>query len=103
MLADYTLPQFDALSALNILREAGRSTPFIIVTGSIAEETAVAILKQGADDFLLKDRLTRLGPAVSSALQQQRLRDERRRAQQLLIEREERYRRLITRMSALVV
>ncbi len=103
VLADYTLPQFDALSALNILREAGRSTPFIIVTGSIAEETAVAILKQGADDFLLKDRLTRLGPAVSSALQQQRLRDERRRAQQLLIEREERYRRLITRMSALVV
>jgi PAS domain S-box-containing protein len=103
VLADYTLPQFDALSALKILRNQGLSTPFIIVTGSITEETAVSILKQGADDFLLKDRLTRLGPAVSSALQQRRLRDERRRAQQLLIEREERYRRLITRMSALVI
>ncbi len=103
VLADYTLPQFDALSALKILQDQGLSTPFVIVTGSITEETAVSILKQGADDFLLKDRLTRLGPAVSSALQQRRLRDERMRARQLLIEREERYRRLITRMSALVI
>lgn len=103
VLADYTLPQFDALSALKVLQDQGLSIPFIIVTGSITEETAVSILKQGADDFLLKDRLTRLGPAVNSALQQRRLRDERRRAQQLLIEREERYRRLITRMSALVI
>ena len=103
VLADYTLPQFDAPSALRILHDQGLSTPFIVVTGSITEETAVSILKQGADDFLLKDRLTRLGPAVNTALQQRRLRDERRRAQDLLIEHEERYRRLITRMSALVI
>lgn len=103
ILADFSLPQFDAIGALKILREQGFTTPFIIVTGSITEETAVTILKQGADDFLLKDRLTRLGAAVSGALQQRRLREESRRAQQLLIEHEERYRRLITRMSALVV
>jgi PAS domain S-box-containing protein len=103
VLADFTLPQFDAPSALKVLQDQGLSTPFIIVSGSITEETAVSILKQGADDFLLKDRLTRLGPAVNNALQQRRLRDERKRAQQLLIEREERYRRLITRMSALVI
>jgi PAS domain S-box-containing protein len=103
VLADFTLPQFDALSALKILRGQGLSTPFIIVTGSITEETAVSILKHGADDFLLKDRLTRLGPAVNNAMRQRRLRDERRRAQQRLIEHEERYRRLITRMSALVI
>jgi PAS domain S-box-containing protein len=103
VLADCALPQFDALSALKILRDQGLSTPFIIVTGSITEETAVSMLKQGADDFLLKDRLTRLGPAVSSALQQRQLRDERKREKQRLIENEERYRRLITRMSALVI
>lgn len=103
ILADFTLPQFDAVNALKILRDQGLSTPFIIVTGSITEETAVSILRQGADDFLLKDRLTRLGPAVSGALQQRRLREESKHAQQLLIEHEERYRRLITRMSALVV
>jgi len=103
VLADFTLPQFDALSALKILQEKGLTTPFVIVTGSIAEETAVSILKQGADDFLLKDRLIRLGPAVANALRQRRLRDEGKRAQQQLVEHEERYRRLITRMSALVI
>jgi PAS domain S-box-containing protein len=103
ILADCALPQYDAVSAVQLLRSQGFSTPFIIVTGAITEETAVSILKQGADDFLLKDRLTRLGPAVSNALQQRQLRDEKRRTQQLRIENEARYRRLIARMSALVV
>jgi PAS domain S-box-containing protein len=103
IIADYTLPQFDAVSALEILRAEGLSIPFIIVSGTITEETAVTVLKHGADDFLLKDRLARLGPAVAGALQQQRLREDRRRARQLLAENEERYRRLITRMSALVI
>jgi len=103
VLADYTLPQFDAPGALSILQELGLSIPFIIVTGTITEETAVTILKLGADDFLLKDRLARLGPAISNALQQRQLRDQRRRAQQSLVESEARYRRLATSMSALVV
>jgi PAS domain S-box-containing protein len=103
IIADYTLPQFDAVSALEILQAEGLTIPFIIVSGTITEETAVSVLKHGADDFLLKDRLARLGPAVTGALQQRRLREDRRRAQRLLIESEERYRRLITRMSALVI
>ncbi|MBI4289853.1 MAG: PAS domain S-box protein [Betaproteobacteria bacterium] len=103
VIADYTLPQFDAPGALAILQEQELSIPFIIVTGTITEETAVTALKQGADDFLLKDRLARLGPAVRNALQQRQLRDERSRAQELLIRSEARFRRLVTRMSALVV
>jgi PAS domain S-box-containing protein len=103
ILADYTLPEFDALRALEILRNQGFSTPFIIVTGTLTEETAVSVLKRGADDYLLKDRLTRLGPAVKTALLQQQLREERKRAQQSLIESERRYRRLVTRMSAILV
>ena len=103
VLADYTLPQFDAPAALGILQELGLSIPFIIVTGTITEETAVTILKLGADDFLLKDRLARLGPAIGNALQQRQLRFQRWRALQSLIESEARYRRLATGMSALVV
>ncbi|HSQ04397.1 MAG TPA: response regulator, partial [Burkholderiales bacterium] len=103
ILADYTLPEFDALRALEILRDQGFSTPFIIVTGTLTEETAVSVLKRGADDYLLKDRLTRLGPAVKTALQQRQLREDRKRAQQLLIESERRYRRLVTRMSAILL
>ncbi|MBN2353784.1 MAG: response regulator [Spirochaetales bacterium] len=68
ILADYSLPQFDALAALKILQERNLHTPFIVVTGSISEEAAVACLKAGATDYLLKDRLARLGPAITQAL-----------------------------------
>ena len=69
ILADYSLPQFDALAALKILQERNLHTPFIVVTGSISEEAAVACLKAGATDYLLKDRLARLGPAITQALE----------------------------------
>jgi two-component system cell cycle sensor histidine kinase/response regulator CckA len=68
ILADYSLPQFDALEALGILRERNLHTPFIVVTGSISEEAAVACLKAGATDYLIKDRLARLGSAITQAL-----------------------------------
>jgi two-component sensor histidine kinase len=80
ILADYTLPEFDALSALQRLQESGLDVPLIVVTGSISEEVAVECMKQGAADYLLKDRLTRLGPAVMQALERQRFRVEKRRA-----------------------
>ena len=70
ILADYTLPQFDALRALHFLQDRGLDTPFIVVTGSVGEEAAVECMKQGATDYLLKDRLGRLGAAVERALQQ---------------------------------
>lgn len=74
ILADYALPQFDALRALALLQERGWDIPFFIVSGTIGEDRAVSAMKEGATDYLLKDRLARLGPAVRQALEQQQLR-----------------------------
>jgi two-component sensor histidine kinase len=84
LLADYSLPQFDALHALHLMQERGLDIPFIVVTGSLSEEVAVECMKQGATDYLLKDRLTRLGPAVKRALEQKHVRDERKRDEERL-------------------
>ena len=87
ILADYSLPQFDALRALEVVRGRALDVAFIIVSGSISEEVAVHCMKQGAADYLLKDRLSRLGPAVTQALRAKQLRDDKRRAEKA--EREE--------------
>jgi PAS domain S-box-containing protein len=84
ILADYSLPQFTAMQALHLLQERGLDVPFIVVTGTISEEAAVDTMKQGAADYLLKDRLSRLGQAVERALQQKLLRDEKRSSEQAL-------------------
>lgn len=84
ILADYTLPQFDALQALYSLQARGLDIPFIVVTVTVSEEAAVECMKQGAVDFLLKDRLSRLGPAVRHALAARELRSERRLAEEAL-------------------
>jgi signal transduction histidine kinase len=69
ILSDYDLPQFTGMEALQIVRQMPNlDVPFIIVSGTIGEETAVKAIKQGADDYLLKDRVTRLGAAVEQAL-----------------------------------
>ncbi|MBN1887115.1 MAG: PAS domain S-box protein [Thermoflexales bacterium] len=94
ILADYTLPQFDALRALRHLQDHNLDIPFIVVTATVSEEVAVECMKQGATDYLLKDRMGRLGPAVEHALQQRRLRDEKERVDDALRESEERFRRL---------
>jgi PAS domain S-box-containing protein len=78
VLSDYQMPQFSGLRALALLNQSGLEVPLIIVSGTIGEDTAVAAMKQGAADYLLKDRLTRLGSAVSHALESSRLRTERR-------------------------
>jgi PAS domain S-box-containing protein len=92
ILADYHLPQFDALRALRHVQECELDVPFIIVSGNLGEEMAVQCVKQGATDYLLKDRLTRLGQAVGQALEQQHLRNARRQAEQSLRQAEEKYR-----------
>lgn len=74
ILADYCLPQFDALRALLHLQERKLDIPFIVVTGSISEEVAVACMKQGAADYLIKDRMVRLGQAVTRALDEKKMR-----------------------------
>ena len=68
ILADYHLPSFDGLSALGISQEKCPDVPFIFVSGSIGEEFAIETLKRGATDYVLKDRLSRLAPAVRRAL-----------------------------------
>jgi DNA-binding NtrC family response regulator len=80
ILSDYVMPEFSGLGALELLNKSGLDIPFIIVSGTIGEETAVAAMKDGATDYLLKDRLTRLGPAVTQAIEQTRLRKERKQA-----------------------
>lgn len=92
ILADYSLPQFDAPRALTHLQARHFDIPFIVVTGSISEEAAVACMKRGAADYLLKDRLARLGPAVQHALDARRLRDARAGAEAALRESEARFR-----------
>ncbi len=84
VLADYNLPQFNALEALRLLKEKGLDIPLIVITGSISEEVAVETMKKGAADYLLKDRLGRLGQAVQRALDEKRLRDEKRLADHAL-------------------
>ena len=94
ILADYYLPQFDAARALRLLRESGLDIPLIVVSGSIGEETAVACMREGAADYLLKDRLVRLAPAVSRALEAKRLRDEKRATEVALLGAEHKYREI---------
>ncbi len=95
ILADYSLPQYDAVRALDVLNAQGREIPFIVVTGSIGEERAVDMIKRGAADYLLKDRLARLGVAVTKAQEQKRLRLEKRQADQLVEQSEKRFRALV--------
>ena len=95
ILSDFRMPQFDGIRALGLLNEKGLDIPFILVSGTIGEDQAVACIKQGAADYLLKDRLMRLGPAVQHAIETRQMRAEQRRAHQALLESEERYRTLI--------
>lgn len=84
VLSDHRLPRFDGLRALEVLRQRGYETPFILVSGSIGEEAAMRAFKLGMADYLIKDRLSRLGPAVRRALEQERLRVARRRSEESL-------------------
>src|SRR5262249_26142507 len=84
ILADYLLPQFSGLRAVELLRKRRLEIPFVLVSGAIGEDRAVETMRRGATDYLLKDRIGRLGGAVESALEQQWLRDERRRMEQQL-------------------
>jgi len=77
ILADYNLPDFDGLRALELLRERGLDIPFIIVSSAIGEDKAVAAMKNGASDYVMKDKLARLGPAVERGLQEAALRREK--------------------------
>jgi two-component sensor histidine kinase len=84
ILADYLLPAFNGLNALEIAQEMARATPFVFVSGALGEEVAVEALKRGATDYVLKDKLDRLPATVLRALAEARERGERKRAQDAL-------------------
>ena len=86
VISDYSMPGFSAPAARTLLTETGHDIPFIIVSGTVGEETAVSALKAGAHDFLTKDNLTRLVPALERELRDAEERRRRRVAEQALIE-----------------
>lgn len=92
LLVDYKLPTFDGMSALAISREICPYIPFIFVSGSIGEDMAIEALKNGATDYVLKDKLSRLAPSVRRALREAEERSEHRKSEEALRESEERYR-----------
>ena len=85
VLSDFSMPQFDARRALQLLKARGLEVPFIIVSGHIGEDVAVQCMREGASDYLLKDRLARLGPAVAQVLERTHLLVEKREAEARLL------------------
>ncbi|OGI64817.1 MAG: hypothetical protein A2W18_09365 [Candidatus Muproteobacteria bacterium RBG_16_60_9] len=81
VLCDFTMPRFSAFEALRLLHESGQDIPFLIVSGTIGEDRAVAAMKAGAHDYILKSNLKRLIPAVERELREAIIREERRRAE----------------------
>jgi PAS domain S-box-containing protein len=94
ILADYSLPQFDGMTALRMARKLVPQIPFVIVTGSVSEEVAVECMKAGAADYVLKERLFRLGPAVKLVLERKQAWVEKQQAERDLRESEARFRKM---------
>jgi PAS domain S-box-containing protein len=102
VLCDYTLPALNALKALELVKESGRDLPLIIVSGTIGEEMAIAALRGGASDFMLKGNLARLVPAIQRELQDAATRRERRAAEEALRRAETQFRTLIEQLPMIV-
>lgn len=102
ILSDHSMPGFNALSALQLMQELHLDLPFIIVSGVIDEETAIAAMRAGAHDYLSKDRLDRLVPAVEREMREATNRAERRAALAAVQESEARFRSLVSNIPGMV-
>lgn len=100
IISDYSMPSFDGMTALQIARSAEKFYPFIIFTGSMNEETAVACMKAGANDYVIKEQITRLPFAVIEAINKSRTLVEKQKMEESLIESEEKFRNLFYNHSA---
>ncbi len=94
IISDYAMPAFNGLAALKLLQEKDIDIPFIIVSGTIGEDVAVQAMKAGAHDYVMKNNPARLIPAIQRELQDVEVRRKRKRAEEALLESEDRYRRL---------
>jgi len=103
IIADYKMPHFSGLEALKLYKEKGLDIPFIIVSGAIGEETAVGCMISGAHDYVMKNNLSRLVPAIQRELQEARSRRERKKAEEALWESEARYRSLFENNHAIML
>lgn len=99
ILSDNSLPQFSASEALETVGAKSMSVPFILVTGTVSDEFAAGIIKQGADDYILKDRMVRLPAAIEQAVVKRRSEAEKKQVLEKLKDSEENYRNLINRVS----
>jgi sigma-B regulation protein RsbU (phosphoserine phosphatase) len=95
VISDYTMLNFSGPDALKVLKWQGFDLPFILVSGKVGEETAVEAMKAGANDYILKDKLARLVPAVQRELQEVELRREERQVEKALEDSEEKYRLIL--------
>lgn len=102
ILSDHSMPQFNAISALNILQQRGLDIPFVIVSGVIEEDLAITAMRAGASDYLSKERLDRLVPAMERELREARNREERRQALERVRENEARFRALAANLPGMV-
>lgn len=102
VISDYNLPGFSGTEALQMLRAHSDYIPFIVASGRIGEEEAVALMKAGANDYVMKDKLVRLGPAVERSLREARNRLESRAAQLALRESEARFKAIVSNMPGMV-
>jgi PAS domain S-box-containing protein/putative nucleotidyltransferase with HDIG domain len=102
ILCDYNMPQFNAPSAIAVLKEANIDIPLLIVSGAIGEETAVECMLSGAQDFIMKGNLSRLCPAIARELKEAEVKFQREAALKSLRESEERYKALFDRSLELV-
>lgn len=99
ILSDHALPQFNSSAALKIAKEKLPDIPFIMVTGAVSEEFAASIIIQGADDYILKDRMGRLPGAIKIALKHKQTEQEKKQIFKSLQENEEKYRTIMERVS----
>ncbi len=102
VISDYTLPRFNGLAAIEIVRQHDPDLPFIITSGNIGEDIAVEAMRAGAHDYLMKNNLSRLTPAIDRELRESKLRRDARRAQVQLEENEARFRAIASNIPGMV-